>query len=241
MKIFFVLVSSLALVSTALAEPQDNPRRGKKKAQVAVGHAQRGGPGLHAGIGGGQNMQPISRNASKAPFHNRGMTRSQVTKFQSRKFTFTGKANAKIANVKFHSGHVIAGSQNWNGAKYVAFKNYKAVWHDKIWWRDHHTRIVFVFGAPYYWDAGFWYPAWGYDPTVSYAYDGPIYAYNDLPPDQVVANVQSALQEQGYYTGEVDGLLGPLTRAAIARYQQDHGLYITSAIDEPTLEALGMA
>ena len=100
---------------------------------------------------------------------------------------------------------------------------------------------MFVFGAPYFWDAGWWYPAWGYDPNAYYAYDGPIYGYNDLPPDQVVANVQSALQEQGYYTGEVDGLLGPLTRAAIARYQQDHGLYTTSAIDEPTLEALGMA
>src|SRR5947207_1539776 len=82
---------------------------------------------------------------------------------------------------------------------------------------NHHNRIVFVFGAPYFWDAGWWYPAWGYDPNAYYAYDGPIYGYNDLPPDQVVANVQSALQEQGYYTGEVDGLLGPLTRAALAR------------------------
>jgi peptidoglycan hydrolase-like protein with peptidoglycan-binding domain len=61
-----------------------------------------------------------------------------------------------------------------------------------------------------------------------------------LPPDQVVANVQTALQEQGYYHGEVDGLLGPLTRAAIADYQRDQGLYITSAIDEPTLASLGM-
>src|SRR5438477_163012 len=87
------------------------------------------------------------------------------------------------------------------------------------------NRIVFGFGAPYFWDAGWWYPAWAYDPNAYYAYDGPIYAYNGLPPDQVVANVQSAVQEQGYYTGEVDGLLGPLTRAAIARYQQDHGLY----------------
>jgi Putative peptidoglycan binding domain len=100
---------------------------------------------------------------------------------------------------------------------------------------------VFVFGAPYYWHAGYWFPAWGYYPDAYYAWDGPIYAYNNLPPDQVIANVQATLQEQGYYQGEVDGLVGPLTRGALAAYQRDHGLYVTSAIDQPTLQSLGMA
>jgi len=100
---------------------------------------------------------------------------------------------------------------------------------------------VFVFGAPYYWNAGYWFPAWGYYPNAYYAWDGPIYAYNNLPPDQVIANVQSTLQQQGYYNGEVDGLAGPLTRGAIADYQRDHGLYVTSTIDQPTLQSLGMA
>ena len=31
-----------------------------------------------------------------------------------------------------------------------------------------------------------------------------------------------------------------VTRAAIARYQQEHGLYMTSVVDESTLAALGM-
>jgi peptidoglycan hydrolase-like protein with peptidoglycan-binding domain len=57
----------------------------------------------------------------------------------------------------------------------------------------------------------------------------------------VIANVHATLQQQGYYRGEVDGQLGPLTRAALANYQRDHGLYMTSAIDQPTLESLGMA
>ena len=107
-------------------------------------------------------------------------------------------------------------------------------------WRNHYNRVVFVYGGWYAWNAGYWIPAWGYDSNAYYAYDGPIYAYNNLPPDQVIANVQAALQEQGYYQGEVDGLLGPLTRAAVANYQRDHGLYITSAIDRPTLSSLGM-
>jgi peptidoglycan hydrolase-like protein with peptidoglycan-binding domain len=56
----------------------------------------------------------------------------------------------------------------------------------------------------------------------------------------VIANVQSALQEQGYYQDEVDGLIGPATRAALSDFQRDNGLPITAAIDGPTLKALGL-
>ncbi|PYI71209.1 MAG: hypothetical protein DMF08_09175, partial [Verrucomicrobia bacterium] len=118
----------------------------------------------------------------------------------------------------------------------------KSEWHDQNWWRGHYgNNITFAFGAPYYWNAGYWFPAWGYHPNAYYAWDGPIYAYNRLPPDQVIANAQAALQQQGYYHGEVDGLIGPLTRGAIADYQRDHGLYMTSTIDQPTLQSLGIA
>jgi hypothetical protein len=111
---------------------------------------------------------------------------------------------------------------------------------DRSWWTAHYPRIVLIGGGWYYWNSGFWYPAWGYDSGANfYAYDGPIYAYNDLPPDQVVANVQEVLQNQGYYHDDVDGMLGPLTRAALADYQRDHGLYTTAAIDEPTMSSLG--
>src|SRR5439155_5767230 len=148
---------------------------------------------------------------------------------------------AKAPAVKFQQGRHIEGSQNWQGQQYTVFRNYKSEWHDQNWWHNHHNRIVFVFGAPYYWNAGYWFPAWGYYPNAYYAWDGPIYAYNNLPPDQVIANVQAALRQQGYYHGEVDGLIGPLTRGAIANYQRDRGLYTTSTLDQPTLESLGMA
>jgi Putative peptidoglycan binding domain len=148
---------------------------------------------------------------------------------------------AKAPRVKFQQGRRIAGSQNWQGQQYTVFRNYKSEWHDQNWWRGRYrNNITFVFGAPYYWNAGYWFPAWGYNPNAYYAWDGPIYAYNRLPPDQVIANVQAALQQQGYYRGEVDGLIGPLTRGAIADYQRDHGLYTTSTIDQPTLQSLGM-
>jgi hypothetical protein len=147
---------------------------------------------------------------------------------------------ATVAGVTFQQNRRIYGSQNWQGQNYWAFRNYRPIWHERSWWNSHYNRVVFVYGGWYYWNAGWWYPAWGYAPNAYYAYDGPIYGYNGLPPDQVVANVQAALQQEGYYQGQVDGLLGPLTRAAIADYQRDRGLYITSAIDRPTLASLGM-
>jgi len=60
------------------------------------------------------------------------------------------------------------------------------------------------------------------------------------PREQIVAGVQIALQQQGYYTWAIDGKMGPLTRAAIARYQRDHRLPITSGIDPATLGSLGV-
>jgi len=114
-------------------------------------------------------------------------------------------------------------------------------WHNRDWWRQHCNNIVFVTGGYYFLNASYWYPAYGYDPLNSYYdYDGPIYTYGNLLPDQVIANVQAALQDAGYYFGAVTGSLSVETRAALANFQRDYGLIITGAIDEPTVEALGL-
>lgn len=135
-----------------------------------------------------------------------------------------------------------AAGRQWNRNSYTdACRYWPRNQHDRDWWCRHYTRIVFINSGYYFWNAGYWYPAFGYDLAYNnYSYDQPIYAYNDLPPDQVVSTVQEALQQEGYYDGELDGDLGPLTRDSIARYQRDHGLIVTSAIDEPTLGALGL-
>ena len=57
----------------------------------------------------------------------------------------------------------------------------------------------------------------------------------------MIADTQALLQQMGYYKGEVDGLLGPLTREALTAYQTDNGLTVTAVIDEPTLDSLGLA
>ena len=114
--------------------------------------------------------------------------------------------------------------------------------HDHAWWTTRYTTIVFVRGCGhYYLDAGYWFPAWGYDPgNENFEYNGPIYTYGNLLPDQVIYNVQRALKELGYYTGALNGSLGPATRAAISAFQEDNDLEITGVVDEATVEALGL-
>jgi hypothetical protein len=151
----------------------------------------------------------------------------------------------RTGNAAYYRGGNVRITNNWRGdafrgQRYAAFRNYNRQWHDRGWWRSHYDRIVFVNNGWYYWNAGYWFPAWGYAPSVSYVYDGPIYTYNGLSPDQVTVNVQEQLARAGYYDGPIDGLLGPMTREAIAAYQADNGLAVTSAIDEPTLATLGL-
>jgi Putative peptidoglycan binding domain len=151
----------------------------------------------------------------------------------------------RAQNAAFYRGRNVRITNNWRGdafrgERYWAFRNYNRQWHDRGWWRSHYDRIIFVNSGWWYWNAGYWFPAWGYAPSVTYVYDGPIYGYNGLSPDQVTVNVQEELAAAGYYYGPIDGILGPMTREAIAAYQADNGLAITSAIDEPTLATMGL-
>jgi len=203
----------------------------KASQQIATQGGQMAGGAAH-----GQKLKKSKGSATNA-----AAFQSSAKTYKAKRFNLQTKTRpATIRAVTFQQNRHIQGSQNWQGSNYTVFRNYSSQWHERNWWRNHYNRVVFVYGGWYAWNAGYWYPAWGYDSNAYYAYDGPIYGYNDLPPDQVTANVQAALQQQGYYQSDVDGLLGPLTRGAIAAYQRDHGLYITSAIDRPTLESLGM-
>jgi putative peptidoglycan binding protein len=174
-----------------------------------------------------------ARNADQFRARN-GVTVNRERNFnQTRNFAYYRGGNVTINN-NFHSAA-------FRGQRYAVFRNYQRQWHDRGWWRRNYTRIVFVSGGWYYWNAGYWFPAWGYDPYVSYVYDGPIYSYNGLTPDRVVVDVQQQLARDGYYDGPIDGVLGPVTREAIAAFQADNGLSVTSVIDEPTLDSLGLA
>jgi len=122
-----------------------------------------------------------------------------------------------------------------------AMRRYRHERHDCDWWKQRYIVIVLVGGGYYYRDAGYWYPAWGYNPNYErYDYDGPIYTYGNLLPDQVIINVQRVLQQLGYYTGDLNGSLGVDTRNALTAYQQDYGLDATGVVDEATVRSLGL-
>jgi hypothetical protein len=186
---------------------------------------------------GGLNAQSSTQHGLKA---NTGATQQQKMKGQ---FSGNRALQSNFAKGQHFERHWRS-NVHWRNYHDV-YAGYHRVWHDRGWWGAHYNRVVFIGGGPWnnywYWDGGYWFPAWGYDPVyVNYVYDGPIYAYDNLPPDQVVVNIQEALQDQGYYTGEIDGQLGQLTRDAIAAYQRDHNLELTAAIDEATVQSLGL-
>jgi peptidoglycan hydrolase-like protein with peptidoglycan-binding domain len=53
-----------------------------------------------------------------------------------------------------------------------------------------------------------------------------------------VKSAQQALKDQGFYKGRIDGIVGPQTRDAVARYQRDHHLAQTAIFDDQTLRSL---
>ena len=134
------------------------------------------------------------------------------------------------------------GPRNYSWSYDEARRHFRrGVRRDRNWYTSNYNRFALFGGGYYYFDRGYWYPAYGYDPAYStYRFDEPIYGYNALEPRQVLVNVQRQLRRQGYYRGAIDGLIGPQTRAAIARFQRDNGLYVTRAVDGPTLAALGL-
>jgi hypothetical protein len=194
---------------------------------------------------GGKNAKPLTRNNAAQPKGGNARNGGMANNKNSPNLTRNRSPVAQGAR-----GYNNGGSRNWQHSSHAnyrvrnsreVFHNYRPIRHDRGWYSSHYDRVVVVGGGYYYWDAGYWYPAWGYDPAFSfYVYDGPIYSYDNLPPDQVTMNVQSALQDEGYYTGDIDGQVGPKTREALGAYQTDHNLEITSAVDEPTVESLGL-
>ena len=130
-------------------------------------------------------------------------------------------------------------------------------------WHGHHCR--FINGSWVIFDFGFypWWPSWypydyyadGYYP-YPYSY-GPAYYDSDAYPDEgyygqngydssarytdpTLAAAQDRLAREGYYRGEIDGILGPATRHAIVRYQRNQGLHATGYLTPETLDALGL-
>ena len=128
--------------------------------------------------------------------------------------------------------------QGFAGHNFARFPGARFAWHG-----DHSRHGEgFFYGGPYW---GY-YPYYGADYPYYGDYDNGYggYVYGQASPAEVapyqetVVAVQRELTQLGYYHGQVDGLIGPETDAAIRWFQSVDKLPVTGQIDEPTLKAL---
>lgn len=55
-----------------------------------------------------------------------------------------------------------------------------------------------------------------------------------------VKKIQTALRDKGYFTSNIDGIFGTLTKNAVIAFQKDNGLVADGIAGEKTLKALGI-
>lgn len=55
---------------------------------------------------------------------------------------------------------------------------------------------------------------------------------------EVILKVQSALASQGFYKGNISGLIGPKTEIAISEWQKSKGLVVTGVLDISTINSI---
>ena len=56
----------------------------------------------------------------------------------------------------------------------------------------------------------------------------------------VVRQTQHALEDRGLYSGKVDGILGPATMHATAKFQKENGLHVSGVPSPRTRHKLAM-
>ena len=67
----------------------------------------------------------------------------------------------------------------------------------------------------------------------------PPLAYVQPVAPQAVQDVQSRLRQAGIYNGQIDGVWGADSQAALERYQQAHQLQVTGQLNQATVGAMG--
>ena len=130
--------------------------------------------------------------------------------------------------------------------------------HDGNWHTDWDQRHAhYDHGRFFVFDDGFWFGLddgffpWDYLPYYAddyYPYD---YYADSLPYDNNAYNIDSAdnatvqavqtqLVHLGYYSGSIDGIFGPTTRDAVAKYQIANQLNVTGSLSPDTMQSLGL-
>src|SRR6266404_8906257 len=167
-------------------EQAEQHRKGMKGATPAAAAAASAAPSVSAG--GQQNAQANAGAKAKKP------DPQQVQQIKAQHANFRAQPKPQqVPPVTFNQNYRIQGSDRWQGPQYEVFRSYHPERHAQGWYRSHYNRVELIGGGYYYWNNGYWYPAWGYNPSAEYyAYDAPIYVgHRAEPPDKVIADVQA--------------------------------------------------
>ncbi len=78
-------------------------------------------------------------------------------------------------------------------------------------------------------------PPRSYDPVGDMQYNA-----QHWKPSEKVREIQQALRDQGYYNGNLDGVMTPEFRRAIRDFQRAKGLPRTARLDAATIAALDL-
>jgi hypothetical protein len=144
--------------------------------------------------------------------------------------------------------------------RFSGLRNHVVARHDTNWHNDWDRRHVhFDHGRFFVFLDGFWcglddgffpwdylpyypddyYPYDYYTNTDPYDYNGTTYDLGSGDSTTVQA-VQTQLFNLGYYSGSIDGIFGPTTRDAVAKYQIANHLNVTGSLSPDTLASLGL-
>jgi peptidoglycan hydrolase-like protein with peptidoglycan-binding domain len=69
---------------------------------------------------------------------------------------------------------------------------------------------------------------------------GPVQKHEQVPSSAQIMAAQERLDGLGFSPGDIDGILGPRTSAALRKYQGASGLPVTGHFDAATFRAMGM-
>lgn len=245
-------LASAAFAATAWAEPH----HGGGSGPVSIGHAPTiggrpgfvGRPPFPSGMGYYYSRGTHFVNSRPAQLH------SPVNRSPSFVGTSRGAGNSPVRQFQtparrpgFNSimGHV---AERHGG-------NWHSDWDRRHAHFGHHRFFVFVDGFWCGLDSGFfpwdYYPYYAYDYYPYDYYPGyyadvePNYYSNDVYSDEpmsdpTVTTVQTQLTQLGYYSGPVDGIFGPTTRDAVAKYQIANNLDVTGSLSPDTVKSLGL-
>jgi Putative peptidoglycan binding domain len=215
----------------------------------------RGNVGLNRSIQSGGNSQ-FARNGNGFARNNRAIQGQR-----------TGGGRVRNGNNVLRSdwrSHVFAQHsanwhRDWDRHHDHFFRGHRFVFFNGFWWGFDlgfypwwpwwdYPYYGYGYGYPY----GYGYYPYGNNYGYGYGYNDSGYYDNQPAYDQSysggydqsanssVAAAQDKLAQQGFYRGQIDGVLGPETRHAIVRFQSSRGLRVNGELTSETLDAMGL-